>query len=71
MIIDLDNRLLICLHTIQILMSSVDAVENNKTLSLEEKIIEIKKIRQEINNVKEEIDKIKKEIKLLSAHLSN
>lgn len=61
-------NLFLCSHKIRNLLSEIDALEINAQLTSEEKLWQIKIIREEISKVNAEIDNIKKEIRLISAY---
>lgn len=62
---------LACNHTARNLLERITALENNTELSLEEKFVQIKIIREEISKVGIEVDSIKREINLLTSYSIN
>lgn len=64
-------QLLIAIHTVRDLISKIKEIEADDATQSNEKLTEIKKIREEIEKVGTEIDSIKQEITLLSAYNIN
>lgn len=64
-------KLLIATHTVRDLISKIKEIEVNEIMPSNEKLTEIKKIKEEITKVGTEIDSIKQEITLLSAYNIN
>ena len=64
-------KLLIATHTVRDLISKIKEIEADTTTPPNDKLDEIKKIREEIEKVGTEIDSIKQEITLLSAYNIN
>jgi len=62
----LSVRMTVCNHIARDLLSKICDIENDTKTSTDEKIEQMKKIRDEIMKVSDEIDNIKKEIKLIS-----
>jgi hypothetical protein len=67
----LATKMLIASYTVRDLLSKISALETNQELSLNEKLEQIKIIKDEITKVGTEIDSIKREIKLLSEYSIN
>ena len=63
--------MLICNLTLKNLLTQIKSIENNDQLSLNDKLVEIRKIQEEIKKVGMEIDIIKKEITMVNAHKVN
>ena len=64
-------KMLTCSWTVRELITQIAALENNTELSMNEKIAQIKIIKDEITKVGTEIASIKKEITLLNAYSVN
>jgi hypothetical protein len=64
-------RMLVCSDTLKNLLMRIAALEADKELSADEKLSQIKIVKEEITKVGTEIDSIKKEIKLLDAYSIN
>lgn len=64
-------KMLTCSWTVRELLTQIAALENNTELSMNEKIAQIKIIKDEITKVGTEIASIKKEITLLNAYSVN
>ncbi len=62
----LSANMLACSYTVKNLLAKIYALEADTQTPAEEKIPEIKKIKDEITKVGTEIDSIKKEITLLN-----
>lgn len=69
--ITLNARLVVAKHTVQNLLQQIKEIESNVQTDVNEKLSQIKKIREEITKVGTEIDSIKKEITLLNAYSVN
>jgi len=67
----LSNNMLVCSYTVKQLLMRIAEIENDTETSLEDKVSQIKKIKDEITKVGTEIDSIKKEITLLNAYNVN
>jgi len=67
----LSANMLACSYTVKNLLTKIYALEADTQAPLEEKLSEIKKIKDEITKVGTEIDSIKKEITLLNDHRVN
>lgn len=68
---ELTTKMLICNLTLKNLLTQIKSIENNDQLSLNDKLVEIRKIQEEIKKVGMEIDIIKKEITMVNAHKVN
>lgn len=64
-------NLAVCKETIKDYLVRLDAIEKDNQTSAEERLLQIKKIREEINKVGEEIDFLKKEIMLINDYSVN
>lgn len=64
-------KLLIASHTVRDLIAKIKEIEADTQTPSNEKLSEIKKIKEEITKVGTEIDSIKQEITLLSAYNIN
>lgn len=69
--ITLNARLVVAKHTVQNLLQQIKEIEGNTQTDVNEKLSQIKMIRDEITKVGTEIDNIKKEITLLNAYSVN
>jgi len=69
--IQLSGDMLACKHTVKKLLRRIFDLEYDTQTSTEEKMSEIKKIKDEMIKVGAEIDKIKKEITLLGNYNVN
>lgn len=69
--ITLNARLVVAKHTVQNLLQQIKEIEGNAQTDVNEKLSQIKMIRDEITKVGTEIDNIKKEITLLNAYSVN
>lgn len=69
--IQLSANMLVCSYTVKNLLSKIYEIEADTEVPSEEKLVEIKKIKEEITKVGKEIDKIKKEITLLNSYNVN
>ncbi len=67
----LSANMLACNYTVKNLLSKIYALEADTQTTSEEKLSEIKKIKDEITKVSTEIDSIKKEITLLNDYSVN
>ncbi len=67
----LSANMLACSYTVKNLLARIYALEEDTQVSVEEKLSQIKKIREEITKVGMEIDSIKKEITLLNSYNVN
>jgi hypothetical protein len=67
----LNARLLIANHTLKVLLSQISQIEADQKMSSNEKLSQIKKIREEITKVGTEIDSIKREFTLLNSYSIN
>lgn len=67
----LHARLVVAMHTVRSLLGRIQEIEDDTETSANEKLSEIKKIRDEITKVGTEIDSIKREITLLTAYSLN
>jgi uncharacterized protein (UPF0335 family) len=65
------NKLTIAKYTIEGLIAKINRVEDNNQTLANEKLFQIKKIREEILKVSDEIDNLKKEIRLLKTNNIN
>ena len=68
---NLETRLVVAKETIRSLLYAVSKIEHNAQLTDNEKLSEIKKIKEEMTKVGTEIDSIKKEITLLNNYHVN
>jgi peptidoglycan hydrolase CwlO-like protein len=64
-------KFLVATHMLKDLLSKIDEIEKDPNLTVSEKRVEIKKIREDIAKVGTEIDNLKKEITLLNTHRVN
>ena len=64
-------KMLVASYTVRELLDKIRTLETATEVPLEEKISEIKKIREEMTKVGTEIDSIKKEITLLKSYNVN
>lgn len=69
--VQLSANMLVCSYTVKNLLTKIYALEADTEVPLEEKLSQIKKIKDEITKVGAEIDKIKKEITLLNSYNVN
>ena len=69
--IQLSTKMLVCSHTVKNLLERIHAIEADTETPNEEKLVQIKKIKEEITKVGTEIDTVKKEITLLNAYNVN
>jgi hypothetical protein len=69
--ITLNARLVVARHTVQNLLQQIKEIEGNAQAGNNEKLSQIKMIREEITKVGTKIDSIKKEITLLNAYSVN
>ena len=69
--IQLSSNMLACKYTVKKLLRRIFDLELDTETSTEEKMSEIKKIKDEMTKVGAEIDKIKKEIRLLGNYNVN
>ena len=67
----LKERLEECSEFLKEYLTQLDIIEKDTAVPVNERILQIKKIRVEIDKVGIEIDKIKREIKLLNKHSLN
>jgi hypothetical protein len=67
----LSANMLACSYIVKKLLMRIAEVENDTETPLEDKVSQIKKIKDEITKVGTEIDSIKKEITLLNAYNVN
>jgi type I restriction-modification system DNA methylase subunit len=67
----LSTSMMVCNYTVRNLLSKIAALEASAQVPVEEKLSEIKKIKDEITKVGTEIDSIKKEITLLNSYNLN
>ena len=67
----LSANMLACSYTVKNLLSRIHDLEADAETSLEDKLSQIKKIREEMTKVGAEIDSIKKEITLLNTYNVN
>jgi septal ring factor EnvC (AmiA/AmiB activator) len=67
----LTAKLLVATHVVRDLISQIRKIEADQQTSLNEKLSQIKKIREEIEKVGTEIDNIKRELKLLHTYNVN
>lgn len=66
-----ETRLKTSLELVRALRKEMDVVAENPTLTREEKLEELKKIKEELNKVTLEIDSVKKGIKMMSTRHLN
>ena len=66
--VQLSANMLACNYTVKTLLAKISALEADQQLSIDEKLVQIKKIKEEITKVGTEIDSIKKEIILLNSY---
>jgi hypothetical protein len=64
-------KMMTCSWTVRELLTRIADLENDKELSMNEKMVQIKIIKDEISKVGTDIANIKKEIKLLSEYSVN
>lgn len=64
-------KMMTCSWTLRELLTRIGELENDKELSMNEKVVQIKIIKDEITKVGTEIASIKKEITLLNAYSVN
>ena len=64
-------KMMTCSWTLRELLTRIGELENDKELSMNEKMVQIKIIKDEITKVGTEIASIKKEITLLNAYSVN
>lgn len=64
-------KMLVCSYTVRGLLEKIRTLEAAMDVPLEEKLSQIKKIRDEMTKVSTEIDSIKKEITLLKSYNVN
>jgi hypothetical protein len=67
----LSANMLACSYIVKKLLMRIAEIEGDTETSLEDKVFQIKKIKDEITKVGTEIDSIKKEITLLNAYNVN
>lgn len=67
----LTAKMLVCSYVVRGLLDKIRTLEADTDVPLEEKLSEIKKIREEMTKVGTEIDSIKKEITLLKSYSVN
>lgn len=68
---DLAAKFLVCTHTLKNLLGQINRLQDDPTMSIDDKYAKIKIIRGELTKVGTEIDNIKKEIKLLNSYNVN
>lgn len=64
-------QMLVCSYTVRNLLSKITVLETDTVLTLEEKFLQIKIIREEISKVGTEIDSIKNRLTLLDLYNIN
>lgn len=69
--ITLNARVVVARHTLYNLLSQIKEIEADATTDANEKLSQIKKIKEEIVKVGTEIDSIKREITLLNTYNVN
>lgn len=69
--ITLNARLVVAKHTVQDLLAQIKEIEIDDQTDANEKLSQIKKIKEEITKVGTEIDSIKKELILLNTYSVN
>lgn len=57
-------KMKMCSHILKELIQQIKYIENDNKISINDKILKMKKIMEELSKVGTEIDNIKKEIKL-------
>ena len=67
----LSANMLACSYTVKKLLMRIAEIEGDTETSLDDRLSQIKKIKDEITKVGTEIDSIKKEITLLNAYNVN
>ena len=67
----LATKMLVCSYIVRGLLDKIRTLETDTDVPLEEKLSQIKKIREEMTKVGTEIDSIKKEITLLRSYSVN
>lgn len=67
----LATKMLVCSYVVRGLLDKIRTLEADTDVPLEEKLSQIKKIREEMTKVGTEIDSIKKEITLLKSYSVN
>lgn len=68
---NLINRLVAANHTVKSLLRKLDEIEKNSQIPVNEKALQIGKIKEEMTKIAQEIDNINKEIKLLRSYNIN
>lgn len=68
---ELSAKMYVCSYSVRNLLTQIEILEANKKLSIDEKMLQLKKIKEEITKVGMEIDNIKKEIILLNTSSVN
>lgn len=64
-------KFLVATTTIKKLLEQIEEIEHDSVTPQNEKLLQIKKIREEIAKVSQEIDNLKKEITLLNTYRVN
>lgn len=67
----LQAKLIIYKDDIRFLLKRLDDIEQDTQTTNENKLVEVKKIREEMSKISKEIDKIRQDITLLDAHKVN
>lgn len=64
-------KMKVCSHILKELLQEIKYIENDNKTPINDRILQMKKIREELSKVGTEIDSIKKEIKLVETHSLN
>lgn len=64
-------KMKMCTHILKELLQEIKYIENDNKTPINDRILQIKKIREELSKVGTEIDNIKKEIKLTQTYSLN
>lgn len=67
----LQAKLIIYKDDIRLLLKRLDDIEQDTQTTNENKLAEVKKIREEMSKISKEIDKIRQDITLLDVHKVN
>lgn len=62
----LSTRLIICEHQLKIIMEKIQEINNDREMSEENRLAELKIIKDKISKVGVEIDNVKNSIKLVT-----
>lgn len=69
--VQLTIKMRMCTHILKELLQEIKYIENNNKTPINDRILQMKKIREELSKVGAEIDNIKKEIKLTQTYSLN